>query len=279
MLDFTKMNGAGNDFVMVDNRDRSLQLTPARIAWLCDRHRGVGADGVLAVEPSRNGGDFRMRYYNSDGGEAEMCGNGARCFARFVATLQGGSLDKVSFETIAGMIHATLEESGDVCIDLGEPCDLALHTELEIGGRPLHVHSVNTGVPHAVVVVDEVAEVDVAGAGAAIRRHPYFAPKGTNVNFMQVLAPGSLTIRTYERGVEAETLACGTGMVACAIIHHSLDAPPSPIRVKVLGGDVLRVGFDVSTDAGSAPARYSKVTLTGPADLVFHGAIRLPDHV
>src|SRR5438132_978780 len=211
MLRFTKMNGAGNDFVIVDNRDGNLALDREAIARLCDRHRGIGADGLLAVEPAQNGADFRMRYYNADGGEAEMCGNGARCFARFAQKLTGKH-DAVSFETIAGKI--TAEFIGDyVRLAMSEPQDLQLNQELDLKLENVVVHSVNTGVPHAVVVVEDLENVAVARLGAAIRYHDHFAPKGTNVNFVKQLDAQTIAIRTYERGVEGETLAGGTGVV------------------------------------------------------------------
>lgn len=268
-LNFTKMNGAGNDFVMLDNRDLSLALTQAQIARLCDRHRGIGADGLLCVEPATEGGDFKMRYYNADGGEAEMCGNGARCFGRFVNLLHGGSLAKIRFETLAGMISAEFE--GDqVRINMSAPHSLKLAQSLPVSKETLTVHSVNTGVPHAVVYVDDLDNVPVLEWGAALRYHEAFKPKGTNANFAKVLAPGSIAIRTYERGVEGETLACGTGMVACALIHHELTGAPSPVSVLVKGGDTLRVGFTETT-----PHEYTDVTLFGPADVVFQGSVQI----
>ncbi|MGK0189901.1 MAG: diaminopimelate epimerase [Verrucomicrobiales bacterium] len=276
-LNFSKMNGAGNDFVVLDNRDAGLTLTGAQIAWLCDRHRGIGADGLLAVEPAREGADYRMRYYNADGSEAEMCGNGARCFARFVEQLHPGTLEQVSFETIAGKINASFPKN-DVRINLSEPFDLALNASLDVRGEEVVVHSVNTGVPHAIVVVDDLESVAIQEDGAALRFHEQFAPKGTNVNFMQVLAPGSLAIRTYERGVEDETLACGTGMVANAIIHHQLTQQTSPISVRVQGGDTLQVGFDAESIPGG-DTHYTNVTLTGPAQLVFKGEIVVPESI
>jgi diaminopimelate epimerase len=268
-LPFWKMNGAGNDFVMLDNRDGTRSLDKAQIERLCDRHRGIGADGLLAVEPAQSGADFRMRYYNADGGEAEMCGNGARCFARFVDHLQGGGLERVSFETIAGVIRATFPSGGDVCINLSEPFDLRMGEELDLPGGRRPVHFVNTGVPHAVVVVDDLETLNIVELGSAIRYHDRFAPVGTNANAMQVLAPGEIRIRTYERGVEGETLACGTGMVANAIVHHQLTGQSSPISVKVQGGDTLAVGFEFDGKT------YANVTLTGPADMVFHGEVEL----
>ena len=268
-LQFVKMNGAGNDFVMLDNRDLALSLTGAQIAHLCDRHRGVGADGLLLVEPATQGGDFKMRYYNADGGEAEMCGNGARCFGRFVNHLHGDTLSLIRFETLAGMISAEFE--GDqVRINMSAPFDLKLNQALPVADETLTVHSINTGVPHAVVFFDDVDPVDVRKLGAGLRYHDAFAPKGTNANFVQVLAPNSIRIRTYERGVEDETLACGTGMVACALIHHELTGTASPIRVKVQGGDTLEVGFDES-----APHTYTNVTLFGPADFAFQGSVEI----
>jgi diaminopimelate epimerase len=267
-LSFWKMNGAGNDFVMVDNRDLSLTLSGKTIEELCDRHRGVGADGLLAVEPPVNGGDFRMRYYNADGGEAEMCGNGARCFARYVNALLDNSLTSLKFETQAGMISA--EFVGDqVRINMSPPHSLRLHQSLVVNGTSLLVHSVNTGVPHAVVFVDDLEGTDVRALGAGLRYHEAFTPKGTNANFATITAPGTIAIRTYERGVEDETLACGTGMVACALIHHELTGVPSPVAVKVKGGDTLEVGF------AKMGEEYHQVTLFGPADFVFQGKVKI----
>lgn len=267
-LNFTKMNGAGNDFVMLDNRDLSLALTKDQIERLCDRHRGIGADGLLCVEPATEGGDFKMRYYNADGGEAEMCGNGARCFGRFVNHLHGDSLSKIRFETLAGMISAEFE-AGQVRINMSAPHGLKLGETLPVAGTNLSVHSVNTGVPHAVVFVEDLENVPVREWGAALRYHEAFKPKGTNANFAKVLAADSIAIRTYERGVEDETLACGTGMVACALIHHELTGAASPISVLVKGGDTLRISF-----TESAPHEYTDVTLFGPADFVFQGTVQ-----
>ncbi|MFA6047008.1 MAG: diaminopimelate epimerase, partial [Phycisphaerales bacterium] len=214
-LRFTKMNGAGNDFVMVDNRDGALALSRDQIAALCDRHRGVGADGLLAVEPTTlSGALWRMRYYNADGGEAEMCGNGARCFARFVQRLEGGR-GAFAFQTAAGLLRANFE-GALVRIAMSEPSDLSLRESLSLGGGNQEVHFINTGVPHTVLVVKDIQSVPVAVLGSEIRHHARFAPRGTNVNFIQVLDGKALRIRTYERGVEAETLACGTGVTASA---------------------------------------------------------------
>ena len=267
-LSFTKMNGAGNDFVLVDNRDGSRALTGDQIERLCDRHRGVGADGLLAVEPARNGADFRMRYYNADGGEAEMCGNGARCFARFASKLLTAQKDEVSFETEAGVLSAQF--FGDrVRIAMSDPHSYREPTALDVNGRPLEMHFLNTGVPHAVIFVDDLEAVDVVKDGAALRYHEAFAPKGTNANFVQALGPGRIAIRTYERGVEGETLACGTGVCAAAILHHLRTGDAGPIAVTVRGGDTLEVSFEKSGDG------FHNVTLTGPADFVFDGSITI----
>lgn len=262
-LNFVKMNGAGNDFVMLDNRDGVFRLNKEEIAKICDRHRGVGADGVLMVEPARGEGDFRMRYYNSDGGEAEMCGNGARCFARYVNSL-AGPFEKISFETEAGIIRAEFE--GElVCLNMSDPVDMVLGTELEVAGETRIVHFVNTGVPHAVILDDSVQDLDVHTLGAGVRYHSHFSPKGTNVNFVQRTDDNSGVVRTYERGVEGETLACGTGVVASALIFHETYGVPAPIHLKVKGGEVLSVSFNKVGD------HYENVTLTGPAEFVFEG--------
>jgi diaminopimelate epimerase len=265
MLQFTKMNGAGNDFVMVDNRSGTVRLDGRQIAHLCDRHRGVGADGVLLVEAAQHGSDFRMRYYNADGGEAEMCGNGARCFARFAQRI-AGLHDAISFETPAGQIRARLH-GALVTLDMSRPTGLEWNAALGAAGEQLTVHSLNTGVPHAVVMVDALESVDVQRLGAALRFHTHFAPKGTNVNFVEVLGPGSIAIRTYERGVEGETLACGTGVCASAILYARLAGIEPPVSVRVRGGDTLEVSFRGEGDT------FEGVTLTGPADFVFDGEI------
>ncbi|MBC8127411.1 MAG: diaminopimelate epimerase, partial [Gloeobacteraceae cyanobacterium ES-bin-144] len=239
LLHFYKMNGAGNDFIVIDNRDLSISLDAVTIEALCDRNRGIGADGLLAVEPAQKGADFRFRYYNADGGEAEMCGNGARCFGRFTAHLLKEIPDRVTFETIAGTLSAEMVGE-NVCIAMSDPKDIQLNSDVTIPGLKTKLHTMNTGVPHAVTFVpggEAFEELDVFNLGRAIRQHKAFAPAGTNANFATVLKPGHIEIRTYERGVEDETLACGTGMVACALIHHLLTGAPSPIKVDVAGGD------------------------------------------
>jgi len=268
LLHFYKMNGAGNDFVVIDNRELEYSLDKDTIAALCDRHRGVGADGLLAVEPAEGDADYKFRYYNADGGEAEMCGNGARCFGRFTAHLGESVQESVSFETIAGVLKADMVGE-NVKIAMSDPFDLERKTDCMIEGLGA-VHFVNTGVPHAVVEVDDLAAVDVVAKGAALRYHERFAPNGTNANFYQAIGDSHIVIRTYERGVEGETLACGTGMCACAIMHHIESGDASPIKVDVAGGDTLEIGFEPNEDGS-----FTAVTLSGPADFVFEGDIEI----
>lgn len=273
MLHFYKMTGAGNDFVMVDNRDLSLSeaLTHDCIAALCDRRFGIGGDGLIAVEPARDRGDARMRYYNSDGGEAEMCGNGARCFTAFYHFLQNGAAREVAFETMAGLVHGSVRPDGDVTVQLTTPKDMKLDILPATETVPAPVHFINTGVPHAVAYLDSVDDIDIMKMGAFLRYHEAFAPAGTNANFACALSPGHLRLRTYERGVEGETLACGTGMTATALLHAVLTGAASPISLDVAGGCTLSVGFKRSADN-----QFSDVTLTGPAVMVFEGDIELP---
>jgi diaminopimelate epimerase len=265
MLRFTKMNGAGNDFVMLDNRGGDLRLAPEQIAKICDRHRGVGADGILLLEPAANGADFRMRYYNADGGEAEMCGNGARCFARYASRV-AGPMEKLSFETPAGVIGAELQ--GElVRLEMSEPKDLRVAITIPLSDGEIAAHFVNSGVPHVVVAVEDLEHVDVRGLGGAIRRAEMFQPKGTNANFIVQRGERQISIRTYERGVEDETLACGTGVVASALVYAAVQRVDGPIGVFVRGGSELQVDFERDGD------QFKNVTLTGPAEFVFEGTI------
>src|SRR5215470_3884240 len=267
MLRFTKMNGAGNDFILFDNRTGDVDLDRYQIAQLCDRHRGIGADGILLLEKPTNRADFRMRYFNADGGEAEMCGNGARCFARF-ANKVARQKEKISFETPAGVISAELK--GDlVTLRMTEPTDLRLNVDLSTANENKAVHFINSGVPHVVIPVAKIDDADVRSEGAAIRYHKMFSPNGTNVNFIEKRGPNKIAIRTYERGVEGETLACGTGIVASALIFAATEKGSDPITVLAHGGDELQVGFERTRD------QFRNVTLTGPAEFVFEGTIEI----
>ena len=266
-LPFTKMNGAGNDFILIDNRKQSWKLSTLQIARLCDRHAGIGADGLMLLEPPLSDqAQWSWQFYNSDGSAAEMCGNGARCFAAFAKGLCPA--ESVSFDTLAGVIRAEFLGE-EVCVDLTPPGPMTMHQHLLVDGKSIVVHSVNTGVPHAVVEVEELASVDVMKLGSLIRYHADFAPKGTNVNFVQKIAPERIRVRTYERGVEGETLACGTGVSACALVMASLHGMPSPIGVEVKSGDKLKVSFETH-ELG-----YARLRLTGPAVVAFTGEVEL----
>ncbi len=262
------MNGAGNDFVLIDNRAGKISLTTEQIIRLCDRHRGVGADGVMLLIPSRTGkADWAWDFYNSDGSVAEMCGNGARCFARYVQKTVGLNRD-FTFETAAGIISASFNGER-VTVNLTRPQDLSLNQTVPLSVGPTTLHSLNTGVPHAVQFVPDADKAMVMQLGPEIRRHAHFGPRGTNVNFVQVLGPNHIRVRTFERGVEGETLACGTGVSASALISARVHGFTSPVKVQVQGGDQLEVSF---TDGNG---EFDNVRLTGPADFVFTGRIEL----
>ena len=266
---FWKLEGAGNDFLGLDGRAGGFKLKRQQIADLCDRRRGVGADGVLVVEkPKVRGADFRMRYYNSDGGEAEMCGNGARCFSLLARAVSGRKGNVLRIQTQAGLV--TLQIRGqEVQVSMTEPTKLRLGRKLVVAGRKLAVDFLNSGVPHAVLFVRSVRSIDVAKQGRAIRYHSAFAPSGTNVNFVEIGRGNRIHVRTYERGVEGETLACGTGVVASSILSNLRRGLRSPILVTTRGGDHLRVGFSMVN------GQARKVTLQGPARIVYTGVIHV----
>lgn len=266
-LDFIKMSGAGNDFILLDNRDGRIALSREQVARLCHRQFGIGADGLMLLVPSTDPrADWAWTFYNSDGSDAEMCGNGARCFARYVQKVTGWSRPNLTFLSLAGVIAATFEGER-VTIRLTTPQNLRLAEPVPTSAGTLTVHSINTGVPHAVVFVPDADQAMVNQLGAEIRYHAHFMPRGTNVNFAQVKGPGHIRVRTYERGVEGETLACGTGVTASALITSLVHGFPSPIRVQVQGGDELRIAFRRDGDT------FADVDLNGPATFVFEGRI------
>src|SRR3984893_14995126 len=261
------MNGAGNDFVVIDNRSGDVRLQPEQIVRICDRHRGIGADGILLLENGSNGADFRMRYYNRDEGEVEMCGNGARCFTRFANKIAGAP-PKISFQTPAGLIRGELR--GElVTLQMTDPKDLRLGIDVMPDDEKERAHFINSGVPHVVVPVSKVDDVDVRRRGEAIRRHEMFSPKGANVNFIEKRGAQKIAVRTFERGVEDETLACGTGVVASALIFAAMEKADGPISVIVRSGSELSVGFK------RAGYQFTNVTLTGPAEFAFEGTIEV----
>lgn len=267
-LAFVKMSGAGNDFIIVDHRHR--QLAPAEqpdfARRVCRRKFSVGADGLILIEDSKTA-DFQWQFYNADGSVAEMCGNGARCAARF-AYERGIAGKSMRFQTIAGVIEAEVMDDGaTVSLRMTDPVGCQLDRSIEVDGRQLQVSAIDTGVPHAVIFIDE-GDIPVKQWGREIRFHPQFQPAGTNVNFVRLLPDASLHVRTYERGVEDETLACGTGAVASAIIAGLCRNARSPVQVVTSGGERLTVVFDIRGDSSIVD-----VCLQGPARFIYEGQL------
>jgi diaminopimelate epimerase len=235
-VNFTKMVASGNDFVVISGDKLSAIRCPLYAKKMCDRKYGIGADGLLVLGKSRIA-DIRMRIFNADGSEAEMCGNGARC-----AALYAGK-KSVDIETKAGIIESKVD-GNNVKIKLTDPHGLRLDIPIKVNDRILKVNFINTGVPHTVIFVEGLDKIDVFKLGRQIRYHRHFAPRGTNVNFVEVLNSASVKVRTYERGVEDETLACGTGSVASALVYAICYMPyANSINVLTKGGEVLRVYF------------------------------------
>ena len=264
-IKFWKMHGAQNDFVLFDDRRGRFPVADrAFIARVAARHSGIGSEGVMLIQKSATA-DFRMRFFNPDGGEVDMCGNGARCVARLAFEL-GAADKKMTIETKAGRLKAQVMQKA-VRIWLTEPTGWRLDGSLELAGKSLIYDFVNTGVPHVVIRTNDLNEVDVCKTGAEIRHHREFAPAGTNVNFVEVLPDGALTVRTYERGVEAETPACGTGVTACGLVAARHGWVKLPVKVQVASGDVLVVDGRLTADG------VSDVTLTGPTEHVFEGMV------
>lgn len=269
-IPFTKLSGSGNDFILIDHRTPFLpEATLSQwVAKVCAHRLSVGADGIILIEPpgpSASGGkaDFRWRLFNADGSPAEMSGNGGRCAARF-AFLKGIAKAAMVFETPAGLIQA--EVIGDqVKIRFTDPTDFRWRLAVEIDGTRREGHFVNTGVPHLVYLVDDVETVDLPVLGRKSRLHPLFQPAGTNVNFIQRLDAHRLKIRTYERGVEDETLACGTGSVASALVAATVSGAQSPVTLLPRGGQPLTVTF---TREGE---RFRGIYLAGDARVVYDG--------
>jgi diaminopimelate epimerase len=266
-LKMTKMSGSGNDFILVDNRlkavpDNRMVLLAKQ---LCRRMVSVGADGMIFVEPSDRC-DFKWRFFNADGSEAEMCGNGGRCAARF-AYLQGIAGPEITFETLAGPIQAWVEGS-KVKLQLTRPEGIKLDQTIAVGKDQITLDFINIGVPHALVWVEDIDAVNVVRLGHRIRFHEYFKPKGTNVNFIQIKDQEMLWVRTYERGVEGETLACGTGSVAAAAIGFFKNKVRSPVKVRTRGGEVLTVYVE-----GQPGKHIEQVYLEGEVRLIFEGEV------
>jgi diaminopimelate epimerase len=266
-INFLKMSGSGNDFVLIDNRKN--QFPKPVSAWakrLCHRQEGVGADGLLLLEKSPKA-DFRMVYFNADGSRASMCGNGARCIAWFASDL-GLGRSRLQFETDAGLVQANVQD--DVAqITMGEARDYQAELLLKAAGHVYPVTFINTGVPHAVCFVPRVDVVDVAVVGRELRFHKAFGKAGTNVNFVQRIDGHTLKVRTYERGVEGETLACGTGVCASAIAATLKGWTQAPVRCITAGGDTLEVNFQLFPNNTAVPAKG--ISLRGPVRVTFKG--------
>ncbi len=267
-LPFAKMHGAGNDFVMLTEQDlhgSGVEVSSSLIMRLCDRRRGVGADGLIVIRDDHRA-DFAMTYYNSDGGQAEMCGNGARCAFAHARTLGLVDEDGGVCATDSGDVHGTFA-GATFTVELTPPRDLGLNVAAETDHPFAALHFVNTGVPHLVIPVNELETINLPEWGRALRGDPAFAPGGVNVNWV-AKQPGTdvWLIRTYERGVEAETLACGTGASAAALILHELGLSASPVALLTRGGDRLTIYLDKQ-------ANELTLRLSGPAVTVFSGEV------
>lgn len=285
-LRFTKMQGAGNDFVVFDGVSQQVQLTPERIRRIADRHFGIGCDQILLVEPSSSGGaDFRYRIFNSDGGEVEQCGNGARCFARFVRDRGLTDKTEIRVETLSGVIAPRLEADGNVTVDMGAPvfeparvpfvaASDALVQVIDVAGLAVEISVLSMGNPHAVQVVDDVDAAPVTTQGPLIERHLRF-PQRVNAGYMQVRDRGHIRLRVWERGA-GETLACGTGACAAVVAGIRRGLLTSPVRVDTNGGE-LTVSWDGKDDVNCADARMASVRMTGPAETVFEGEIKFDE--
>ena len=274
-LQFTKMQGAGNDFVVLDGVNQSIDLTPAQYQVLADRHFGVGCDQILLVQaPTLPDCDFRYRIFNADGGEVQQCGNGARCFVRFVHEQGLTPKREIRVETASGIIVPKLEDDGRVTVNMGPPrfdparipfiaTALALTYRLDVAGRELEISALSMGNPHAVWLVDDLDTAPVAELGPLIEHHPRF-PQRVNVGFMQILGRDQIRLRVFERG-SGETLACGTGACAAVVAGITRGLLDATVLVHTRGGD-LSINW---SGAGS------DVFLTGPAVTVFQGEIEL----
>ncbi|OGS94056.1 MAG: diaminopimelate epimerase [Gallionellales bacterium RIFCSPLOWO2_02_FULL_57_47] len=275
LLKFTKMHGAGNDFVMLDGVRQDIALTPEQLRLLADRHFGVGCDQILIVEKTENKeADFRYRIFNSDGGEVEQCGNGARCFMRFVHDQKLTAKREIVVETHSGLISPRLEQDGRVTVNMGAPIFEPSHIPfdggsgaasepLEVEGRTLRISALSMGNPHAVQLVDDIEQAPVKELGPLIERHPRF-PRRVNAGFMQVMDRHSIRLRVYERGA-GETLSCGTGACAAVVAGIRRNLLDSPVNVATRGGSL-----SISWDGDAAD-----VQMTGPAITVFTGEINI----
>lgn len=274
-LDFTKMTGAGNDFVLIDNRKQKLAIDwPSFAPAACNRRYGIGADGLIVLELS-NRAKFTMRYFNADGSEGGMCGNGGRCAAHFM--MHSEELKDVQFEAL-NYIYSARQIGDHVQLKMKDPSALNSNLLIDVLGETARLHCMDTGAPHAILFRDELPETarrmleasGMSDLGRMIRYHPSFRPGGTNVDLVDVNSDGSISMRTYERGVEDETLACGTGAVACSAISALMKGINPPISVRTRSDEILKVNFTVRAD------RVSDVMLEGSAKSVYRGQFCYP---
>ena len=261
-IEFYKMSGSGNDFIIIDNRRNSIDETGLSdlIARVCRRKMAVGADGFILVE-NADMADFKWRFFNSDGSIAEMCGNGARCVARF-AHLNGIAGPNMSFETLAGIVEAQII-GNRVKVKMTDPTEFKTDEAIDLKNGPVTISSINTGVPHVVIVKERIDNADIVEMGREIRFHERFSPAGTNVNVVCHMADNTIAIRTYERGVEDETLACGTGSAAGAIVMAHKMKIGSPINVQTKSGGYLSIFYR------EKEGRYYDIYLEGDARIIY----------
>ena len=263
-ISFVKMAAAGNDFIVIDLRHGSWVMGHGSwVKKMCDRKFGVGADGLLALEKSKVA-SVKMRVFNADGSEAEMCGNGARCAALYINQRSKVKGQRSRIEARAGIIEAEVRKD-KVKIKLPDPKGIKLDLPLAVSGRALKVNFINTGVPHTVIFVEGLDKIDIPGLGRQIRYHQSFKPAGTNVDFVEVAGRNNIKVRTYERGVEDETLACGTGSAASALIFALKSGARGKVRCLTRSKEVLTIYFN------KAGHQFSDVWLEGPARIVFKG--------
>lgn len=270
---FAKYVGCGNDFILFDNRKKLFPIQhTSLIQRLCHRHYGIGADGVILVENSSQA-DFRMRIFNADGSEAEMCGNGIRCCAKFIETLRmdsdsvwGYASSHYCIETMKRILHVSIQDR-QVCVEMGHPFQVKWNMTLSFRDQSYVMHYLDTGVPHVVLFMDEIERIHLQDLGSFIRHHALFGPQGTNVNLAQRTENGLIKMRTYERGVEGETLACGTGATAVALAAAHLYQLNSPLAIETRSQEILTIEFCLKEQA------FSSITMTGPAHCLYQGEI------
>ena len=265
-INFFKMSGSGNDFILVDNRDGSIGGSNIQdlVRKVCRRKMSVGADGFIILQGSAHA-DFAWKFFNADGSEAEMCGNGGRCAARF-AYLMGIAGKEMSFETLAGVIRAQVLGER-VKLEMTIPKDMDLDQTLLIDGERHAISFIDTGVPHVVKLVEKTDSCDVVHLGRMIRHHEMYKPAGANANFASIGDESSMTVRTYERGVEDETLACGTGAVASVLVAYSKGLVSSPVAVITKGGGILTIHFEPNNTG------FQDVFLEGDARVIYEGRL------